>query len=1157
MKKAISIFTALTTVLWLSGVAMILPVHAVTFADGDLAREADEFDVYIVKLAGDKKFKRLILNPDVFNMYGHLKWGDIQVVADGTLTDYTTSELVRADGDEKVYKLFPDGDVGTKKWVDSLDCFTSQAYDWDSVYVINTFDRDSYTTASTTMCEEGIVTGDITLSLAIDTPLTGDLPYNAESIPFLKVKVDGSGTISQLVIKRTGAGEAADFNNLYLYEGDVRLTSGRSVSGATDKVTFIGLSVTAPTTISVVADLAGNSDDYTHRNAFSVEAASDVTSDATVGGTFPITGNQLTITNIQGAKLVAVDTGSLADPTVGQQAAEITQFKLTASYENVDIERITLYNAGSMNSQEITNLSMKVLGEEVATATTFGTGDLVTFSFTTPYRISKGENKVFRVYGDLGGEPTETIQIYVEVSADIRGTGSSYGQGAEINITAYDGGTDEYHALTLQGGEITLTFNNPIATDISDDTNDTVMLDFTIVAVSNVEVRKLRFYVGVDADASDDTMVQLQAEIEDVKLKDVDSGLVLMGPTDGSSGVDSEDSDVMGSFAQGEMYFEWTTAFDISAGESKHLQLTLDVAAVTYIAADTEIGALLYSLASTTSPIKYSDTNDYVADADIVPNTSQEGNVMTVQTTSITPSLASLPVGDVDVVKGQTGVTAQAFIFAAGKASDMTLTDLTLSAYISDAGTAFATSTQYDAGVTTDDGGEFYAKNVISKVYLYEDDGTTLIGGPKGFSGGTTYHDVVFDNLSWNVPADSSKKMLVVVDVSTEPTSGDFDFVYFDIDALTDVTAVDGEGTTKNPASGNNLLTEDTPAVAIRKQDGGTLTGIAAPVGIRPNQTFVYQGQEKAFFSKYKFTSTLEAFIVDKLTIECDDTVTDAVLMSKVTVEYPIDAAGTLETKDGYFGSTASVTFSDIDFYVPKDDYAYVNVYADLATFDAVGAKSAFNWDLGFEGGGTTTFHATGVGSSVVIAADNANITDEIGSEMYLYRTFPTFSLDRSTGGTYSSMAAVDKILEFTITNNGDYDLTFPTTASAQLKFHVAGSGDVAAEAVFKLYTADGTEVHVETTTDNVGDGNSSADFATFTSVVTIPEGGSQAFYVQIDSGHSVWDERGDWLQLKLLNEAGVVDWDDGNGIDIDPTYIVDTKGLGIPMSGPVWLIGW
>ena len=68
MKKAISIFTALTTVLWLSGLFMIFPVHAVDFADGDLVREADEFDVYIVKLVGTSKFKRLILNPDVFNM---------------------------------------------------------------------------------------------------------------------------------------------------------------------------------------------------------------------------------------------------------------------------------------------------------------------------------------------------------------------------------------------------------------------------------------------------------------------------------------------------------------------------------------------------------------------------------------------------------------------------------------------------------------------------------------------------------------------------------------------------------------------------------------------------------------------------------------------------------------------------------------------------------------------------------------------------------------------------------------------------------------------------------------------------------------------------------------------------------------------------------
>lgn len=117
--------------------------------NGDVARESDDIDVYIIKFTGGKQFKRLVLNPQVFKSYGHLRWESVKVVDPGTLDDYTTSTLVRAFGDEKVYMLFPDGDIGTKRWVESLNCFINEGYDWDSVYIINAVDRDNYITGAT------------------------------------------------------------------------------------------------------------------------------------------------------------------------------------------------------------------------------------------------------------------------------------------------------------------------------------------------------------------------------------------------------------------------------------------------------------------------------------------------------------------------------------------------------------------------------------------------------------------------------------------------------------------------------------------------------------------------------------------------------------------------------------------------------------------------------------------------------------------------------------------------------------------------------------------------------------------------------------------------------------------------------------------------
>lgn len=117
--------------------------------DGDLIRnptaeEPAKFDVYIIKLIGDKKFKRLILSPHVFDSYGHLRWDDIESVDQSTMDSYTTSELVRAIGGVKVYRLAPSGDTGTKEWLDMTAAEFGANYDQDSIYTVNQVDLGAY-----------------------------------------------------------------------------------------------------------------------------------------------------------------------------------------------------------------------------------------------------------------------------------------------------------------------------------------------------------------------------------------------------------------------------------------------------------------------------------------------------------------------------------------------------------------------------------------------------------------------------------------------------------------------------------------------------------------------------------------------------------------------------------------------------------------------------------------------------------------------------------------------------------------------------------------------------------------------------------------------------------------------------------------------------
>ena len=127
MKRGLSVFTAVTTTLWLLGAAFLVApaALAVTPADyglteGDVISawdQAGDPDVYIVN---DHGYKRLFLNPAIFGFYGHLGFDKVVQVSPTARDAFVTSGLFRnceAD-DLKVYGVETTGeDTGIFHWV--------------------------------------------------------------------------------------------------------------------------------------------------------------------------------------------------------------------------------------------------------------------------------------------------------------------------------------------------------------------------------------------------------------------------------------------------------------------------------------------------------------------------------------------------------------------------------------------------------------------------------------------------------------------------------------------------------------------------------------------------------------------------------------------------------------------------------------------------------------------------------------------------------------------------------------------------------------------------------------------------------------------------------------------------------------------------------
>ena len=122
-------------------------LFALSINDGDLIKTYGSNDVYIVKEVRGKQYKRLILNPEIFNSYGHLSWNNIKVVPESTLYQYTTSNLIRQQGDARVYELNAgyNTDIGVKHWLNLTPAqILALGFDPDSIYTINHIEGSDY-----------------------------------------------------------------------------------------------------------------------------------------------------------------------------------------------------------------------------------------------------------------------------------------------------------------------------------------------------------------------------------------------------------------------------------------------------------------------------------------------------------------------------------------------------------------------------------------------------------------------------------------------------------------------------------------------------------------------------------------------------------------------------------------------------------------------------------------------------------------------------------------------------------------------------------------------------------------------------------------------------------------------------------------------------
>ena len=403
------------------GVAKAVTPSNYGLHEGDLIRATGDNDIFIVNQFG---YKRLFLNPVIFNMYGHLNsgWSAVKTVAPATRDAFTTSSYYRADGDTKVYSLEVTGeDTGILHWVNKTQAEFLESADAKSIFTINGLELAWYSKGS------DIISSQLGVKLAFDNPSSSTLPKNANNVELLKVQFNGSNSIKELTVKRIGLGVKEDFENVYLYSNGVRLTDGRTFN-SDNQIEFRNLKINTPAVVSVVVDL-----NATPSNEHAIQLISVVANNAVSG--LPLSGNTFKIANVSVGILNVTNSGTIDDIVVGQNRAKVAEFKfyVPVDNENVSVKSIQLVQ---LENADISNVKLVVDSKEY---TGFVTSDDEVVFNNLSVLVEDGKSKKFEIFADIDADSNagDKIKLGFERANDINGIGVVYGYGVSVDTSVF------------------------------------------------------------------------------------------------------------------------------------------------------------------------------------------------------------------------------------------------------------------------------------------------------------------------------------------------------------------------------------------------------------------------------------------------------------------------------------------------------------------------------------------------------------------------------------------------------------------------------------------------------------------------------------------------------------------------------------------------
>jgi len=277
------------------------------------------------------------------------------------------------------------------------------------------------TTGGNTGGNTGGTTGSVTAMLAYDNPPAGALVGSQAQADMLHINFTGSGTVTSVTLTRDGFSDQNLFTNVYLYDGNTRLTDGYSFN-VNSTLTMNGLSI--PVNGSHVISVRG--DVMASASATQGSAAIALTGFTANGATASanVRGNMMSVVSgTLAAAYMTTNTYDGQEPTVNAGTSQYSLWSdsIQVNTRTIQLKGMNFKMIGSAPTNALANIRLFVDGVDSGTVATVGSiqgSNYAMFNLATPINLSTGTHTI-DVRADIVTGASRTIQLSVQQAADM------------------------------------------------------------------------------------------------------------------------------------------------------------------------------------------------------------------------------------------------------------------------------------------------------------------------------------------------------------------------------------------------------------------------------------------------------------------------------------------------------------------------------------------------------------------------------------------------------------------------------------------------------------------------------------------------------------------------------------------------------------------